>query len=74
MDPITTSLHIFTCVPEKLDGASKMASSEFTTEWNTLVPQQQCFVITSETTETESISHQGTLSLIFDTNNDTLKY
>ena len=60
----------------KLGGATKMASGEFTKEWNTLIPQEQCFVITSEVDISESNSQQGILSLIFNTNNklNILKY
>ena len=69
MDLITiTSLFIYLC-SWKLGGTSKMASSEFPKEWNTLIPQEQCFVITSEVDITESNSQQGILSLIFNTNN-----
>ena len=58
----------------QLGGAAKMAFSEFSTEWTTLIPQEQCFVITSEATVTESNSHQGMLCFIFNTNNNILKY
>ena len=51
-----------------------MASSEFITEWNTLVPQQHHLLITSEATVTESNSHHGIFSFIFNINNIILKY
>ena len=51
-----------------------MASSEFTKEWTTLIPQQQYLLITSKARVLESSSHQGMLSFIFNTNNNTLKY
>ena len=47
---------LFTDVLEKLGGAAKMASSEFSTDWTTLVPQQQCLLVRSEVTVTESRS------------------
>ena len=47
---------LFTDVLEKLGGAAKMAASEFTQEWTTLVPQQQCLLVRSEVTVTESRS------------------
>ena len=47
---------LFTDVLEKLGGAAKMAASEFTKEWTTLVPQQQCLVVRGEVTVTESQS------------------
>ena len=50
-----------------------MASSEFTKEWNKSIPQQHV-VITSEVTVTESNSQQGMLSLVFNINNNILKY
>ena len=46
----------FTDVLEKLGGAAKMAANEFTKEWTTLIPQQQCLVVKSEVTVTESQS------------------
>ena len=61
---------LFTDVLEKLGGAAKMASSEFTKEWNISIPQQQCSVVRSEATVPESNSHQGMLSLIFNTDNN----
>ena len=45
---------LFTDVLEKLGGAVKMASSEFTTEWSTLILQQQCLIVSGEITVTES--------------------
>ena len=47
---------LFTDVLEKLGGAAMMAASEFTQEWTTLVPQQQCLLVRSELTVTESQS------------------
>ena len=47
---------LFTDVLEKLGGAAKMAANEFTKEWTTLIPQQQCLVVKSEVTVTESRS------------------
>ena len=47
---------LFTGVLEKLGGAAKMAANEFTQEWTTLVPQQQCLLVRSELTVTESQS------------------
>ena len=47
---------LFTDVLKKLGGAAKMAASEFTQEWTTLVPQQQCLLVRSEVTVTESRS------------------
>ena len=49
---------LFTDVLEKLGGAAKMASSEFTKEWNISI-SQQCSVVRSEATVPESNSHQG---------------
>ena len=45
---------LFTDVLEKLGGAAKLAANEFTAEWSTLVPQQQCLVLSSEVTVSES--------------------
>ena len=33
-----------------------MAANEFTQEWTTLIPQQQCLLVRSEVTVTESQS------------------
>ena len=74
MDPITTNSSFIYLCSWTLGGATKMASSEFNKGWNTLVPQQQSFVITIEATVTESNSHQGMLYLIFNVNNNILKY
>ena len=49
---------LFTDVLEKLGGSAKMASSEFIQEWTTLVPQQQCLLVRSEVTVTESRSQR----------------
>ena len=56
---------LFTDVLEKLGGAAKMAASEFTAEWTTLVPQQQCLVVRSEVDVTKVHSQQGMLKFLY---------
>ena len=65
---------LFINVLKTLGGAAKMASSEFTKEWDISIPQQECSVVRSEATATESNSHQGMLCFIFNANNNILKY
>ena len=47
---------LFGDILEKLGGAAKMAASEFTKEWNTLIPQQQqqCLLVRGEVDVTQS--------------------
>ena len=45
---------LFTDILEKLGGAAKMAANEFTAEWSTLILQQQCLLVSSEVTVSES--------------------
>ena len=54
---------LFTDVLERLDGPPKMASSDFSTEWTTLISQQQYLVIRREVTVTEAHNQQGMLIL-----------
>ena len=51
---------VFVDVLEKMGGAAKITSSEFTKEWNALSSQQEC-LDRKEGVVTESSSHQGKL-------------